>query len=96
MGAFAPAQQLDIEARRGAQFIDKYRALSRCTDHMQRTRETSREPGYVWRLVFGRRPWLSDIKAAAGRAAPCGRAGGDQRADAGTAADLIVCDDIAV
>ena len=69
MGAFGLAQQLGIERGAAQQFIEKYfQRYPGVAEYMQRTREQAREQGYV-ETVFGRRLWLTDIKAAAGRGA---------------------------
>lgn len=89
MGAFGLAQQLGIERGAAQQFIERYFArYPGVAQYMQRTRESARERGYV-ETVFGRRLWLTDIKAASGPR----RAGAERAAInapmQGTAADLI-------
>jgi len=89
MSAFGLAQQLGIERSAAQQFIERYFArYPGVARYMQRTRESARDLGYV-ETVFGRRLWLTDIKAASGPR----RAGAERAAInapmQGTAADLI-------
>ena len=96
MGAFGLAQQLGIERGAAQQFIDKYfQRYPGVAEYMQRTRELAREQGYV-ETVFGRRLWLTDIKAGGG---PRRAAAERQAINApmqGTAADLVKLAMIAV
>ncbi|MFO1281119.1 MAG: DNA polymerase I [Burkholderiales bacterium] len=96
MGAFGLAQQLGIERGAAQQFIDRYfQRYPGVALYMQRTRELAREQGYV-ETVFGRRLWLTDIKAGGG---PRRAAAERQAINApmqGTAADLIKLAMIAV
>ena len=96
MGAFGLAQQLGIERGAAQQFIDKYfQRYPGVALYMQRTRELAREQGYV-ETVFGRRLWLTDIRAAGG---PRRAAAERQAINApmqGTAADLVKAAMIAV
>jgi DNA polymerase I len=89
MSAFGLATQLNIERAAAQQFIDRYFArYPGVATYMQQTRELAREQGYV-ETVFGRRLFLSDIRAASGPR----RAGAERAAInapmQGTAADLI-------
>ena len=89
MSAFGLATQLNIERAAAQQFIDRYFArYPGVATYMRRTRELAREQGYV-ETVFGRRLFLSDIRAASGPR----RAGAERAAInapmQGTAADLI-------
>ena len=96
MGAFGLAQQLGIERGAAQQFIDRYfQRYPGVAEYMQRTRELAREQGYV-ETVFGRRLWLTDIKAGGG---PRRAAAERQAINApmqGTAADLVKLAMIAV
>ncbi|CAG0993837.1 DNA polymerase I [Burkholderiales bacterium] len=96
MGAFGLAQQLGIERGAAQQFIDKYfQRYPGVAEYMQKTREQARGQGYV-ETVFGRRLWLTDIKAAGG---PRRAAAERQAINApmqGTAADLVKLAMIAV
>jgi DNA polymerase I len=89
MSAFGLAAQLNIERAAAQLFIDRYFArYPGVATYMQRTREVAREQGYV-ETVFGRRLFLSDIRAASGPR----RAGAERAAInapmQGTAADLV-------
>src|SRR4029077_7093913 len=66
MSAFGLAQQLGIERAAASQFNARYFQLyPGVAASRQTTREFARERGYV-ETVFGRRLWLSDIKAGGG------------------------------
>jgi DNA polymerase-1 len=96
MSAFGLATQLNIERAAAQQFIARYfTRYPGVAAYMQRTREIAREQGYV-ETVFGRRLFLSDIRAASGPR----RAGAERAAInapmQGTAADLIKLAMIAV
>jgi len=96
MSAFGVAQALGLERATAQAYIDSYFTRYPGVAHyMQQTREQARERGYV-ETVFGRRLWLSEI-----RAANSGRRQGAERAAInapmqGTAADLIKLSMIAV
>jgi DNA polymerase-1 len=96
MSAFGLATQLNIERAAAQSFIERYfTRYPGVAAYMQRTRELAREQGYV-ETVFGRRLFLSDIRAASGR-----RGAGAERAAIiapmlGTAADLVKLAMIAV
>jgi DNA polymerase-1 len=96
MSAFGVAQALGLERATAQAYIDSYFTRYPGVAHyMQQTREQARERGYV-ETVFGRRLWLSEI-----RAANAGRRQGAERAAInapmqGTAADLIKLSMIAV
>jgi DNA polymerase-1 len=96
MSAFGVAQALGLERATAQAYIDSYFTRYPGVAHyMQQTREQARERGYV-ETVFGRRLWLSEI-----RAGNAGRRQGAERAAInapmqGTAADLIKLSMIAV
>ena len=96
MSAFGVAQALGLERATAQAYIDSYfTRYPGVARYMQQTREQARERGYV-ETVFGRRLWLSEI-----RAANSGRRQGAERAAInaplqGTAADLIKLSMIAV
>jgi DNA polymerase-1 len=89
MSAFGVAQALGLERATAQAYIDSYfTRYPGVARYMQETREQARERGYV-ETVFGRRLWLTEI-----RAANSGRRQGAERAAInapmqGTAADLI-------
>jgi DNA polymerase-1 len=90
------AQALGLERATAQAYIDSYfTRYPGVARYMQQTREQARERSYV-ETVFGRRLWLSEI-----RAANAGRRQGAERAAInapmqGTAADLIKLSMIAV
>ncbi len=96
MSAFGVAQALGLERATAQAYIDSYfTRYPGVARYMLQTREQARERGYV-ETVFGRRLWLSEIKAA-----NAGRRQGAERAAInapmqGTAADLIKLSMIAV
>ena len=96
MSAFGVAQALGLERATAQAYIDSYfTRYPGVARYMQQTREQARERGYV-ETVFGRRLWLSEI-----RAGNSGRRQGAERAAInapmqGTAADLIKLSMIAV
>jgi len=96
MSAFGVAQALGLERATAQTYIDSYfMRYPGVARYMQETREQARERGYV-ETVFGRRLWLTEI-----RAANAGRRQGAERAAInapmqGTAADLIKLSMIAV
>jgi DNA polymerase-1 len=96
MSAFGVAQALGLERATAQAYIDSYfTRYPGVARYMQETREQARARGYV-ETVFGRRLWLSEI-----RAANAGRRQGAERAAInapmqGTAADLIKLSMIAV
>ena len=96
MSAFGVAQALGLERATAQAYIDSYfTRYPGVARYMQETREQARERGYV-ETVFGRRLWLTEI-----RAANSGRRQGAERAAInapmqGTAADLIKLSMIAV
>jgi len=96
MSAFGVAQALGLERATAQAYIDSYfTRYPGVARYMQETREQARARGYV-ETVFGRRLWLSEI-----RAANSGRRQGAERAAInapmqGTAADLIKLSMIAV
>jgi len=96
MGAFGLAQQLGIERGAAQQFIDKYfQRYPGVAEYMQRTREIAREQGYV-ETAFGRRLWLTDIKAAGGPRRAAAERAAINAPMQGTAADLVKLAMIAV
>jgi DNA polymerase-1 len=89
MGAFGLAQQLGIERGAAQQFIEKYfQRYPGVAEYMQRTREQARAHGYV-ETVFGRRLWLTDIKAAGGPRRAAAERAAINAPMQGTAADLV-------
>ena len=89
MSAFGLATQLGIERSAAQAYIDKYFArYPGVADYMQRTRELARAQGYV-ETVFGRRLWLTDIKAASGPRRQAAERAAINAPMQGTAADLI-------
>ncbi|HEY8245431.1 MAG TPA: DNA polymerase I [Casimicrobiaceae bacterium] len=96
MSAFGLAQQLGIERGAAQQFIDKYfQRYPGVAEYMQRTREFAREHGYV-ETVFGRRLWLTDIKAGGGPRRAAAERAAINAPMQGTAADLVKMAMIAV
>jgi DNA polymerase-1 len=96
MSAFGLATQLNIERAAAQQFIDRYfTRYPGVADYMQRTRELAREQGYV-ETVFGRRLFLSDIRAASGPRRAAAERAAINAPMQGTAADLIKLAMIAV
>jgi DNA polymerase-1 len=96
MGAFGLAQQLGIERGAAQQFIEKYfQRYPGVAEYMQRTREQARAHGYV-ETVFGRRLWLTDIKAAGGPRRAAAERAAINAPMQGTAADLVKLAMIAV
>ena len=96
MGAFGLAQQLGIERGAAQQFIDRYfQRYPGVAEYMQRTRELAREQGYV-ETAFGRRLWLTDIKAAGGPRRAAAERAAINAPMQGTAADLVKAAMIAV
>ena len=96
MSAFGLAQQLNIERGAAQQFIDKYfQRYPGVAEYMQRTREYAREHGYV-ETVFGRRLWLTDIKAGGGPRRAAAERAAINAPMQGTAADLVKLAMIAV
>ena len=96
MGAFGLAQQLGIERGAAQQFIEKYfQRYPGVAAYMQRTREYAREHGYV-ETVFGRRLWLTDIKAGGGPRRAAAERAAINTPMQGTAADLVKLAMIAV
>ena len=89
MSAHGLAKNLGIERAAAQSWIDRYFArYPGVADYMERTRNEARDKGFV-ETVFGRRLYLSDI-----RASQAGRRQGAERAAInapmqGTAADLI-------
>jgi DNA polymerase-1 len=96
MSAFGLAQQLGIERGAAQQFIDKYfQRYPGVAEYMQRTREFARANGYV-ETVFGRRLWLTDIKAGGGPRRAAAERAAINAPMQGTAADLVKMAMIAV
>jgi len=96
MSAFGLATQLSIERAAAQQFIDRYfTRYPGVADYMQRTRELAREQGYV-ETVFGRRLFLSDIRAASGPRRAAAERAAINAPMQGTAADLVKLAMIAV
>jgi DNA polymerase-1 len=96
MSAFGLATQLNIERAAAQQFIDRYfMRYPGVADYMQRTREVARAQGYV-ETVFGRRLFLSDIRAASGPRRAAAERAAINAPMQGTAADLIKLAMIAV
>ncbi len=96
MGAFGLAQQLGIERGAAQQFIDRYfQRYPGVAGYMQRTRELAREQGYV-ETAFGRRLWLTDIKAGGGPRRAAAERAAINAPMQGTAADLVKLAMIAV
>ncbi|MGE5169621.1 MAG: DNA polymerase I [Rudaea sp.] len=96
MSAFGLATQLNIERAAAQQFIDRYfTRYPGVARYMQRTRELAREQGYV-ETVFGRRLFLSDIRAASGPRRSAAERAAINAPMQGTAADLIKLAMIAV
>ncbi|SMB21871.1 fused DNA polymerase I 5'-_3' exonuclease; 3'-_5' polymerase; 3'-_5' exonuclease [Sterolibacterium denitrificans] len=89
MSAFGLARQLGIERGAAAAYMERYFArYPGVARYMEETRQYAREHGYV-ETVFGRRLWLSDIRAShAGRRQAAERAAINAPMQ-GTAADLI-------
>jgi DNA polymerase-1 len=89
MGAFGLAQQLGIERGAAQQFIDRYfQRYPGVAEYMQKTREQAREQGYV-ETAFGRRLWLTDIKAGGGPRRAAAERAAINAPMQGTAADLV-------
>lgn len=89
MSAFGLAQNLGIERRTAAHYIEEYFArYPGVARYMQETRSKAHAKGYV-ETAFGRRLWLPDILSSR----PAVRAGAERAAInapmQGTAADLI-------
>ena len=89
MSAFGLAQNLGIERRMAAHYIEEYFArYPGVARYMQETRNKAHAQGYV-ETAFGRRLWLPDILSSR----PAVRAGAERAAInapmQGTAADLI-------
>jgi DNA polymerase-1 len=96
MSAFGLAQQLGIERAAASQFIERYfQRYPGVAAYMQATREFARERGYV-ETVFGRRLWLSDIKAGGGPRRAAAERAAINAPMQGTAADLVKLAMIAV
>ncbi|HET7097139.1 MAG TPA: DNA polymerase I [Casimicrobiaceae bacterium] len=96
MSAFGLAQQLGIERGAASQFIERYfQRYPGVAAYMQATREFARERGYV-ETVFGRRLWLSDIKAGGGPRRAAAERAAINAPMQGTAADLVKLAMIAV
>ena len=96
MSAFGLAQQLGIERAAATQFIERYfQRYPGVAAYMQTTREFARERGYV-ETVFGRRLWLSDIKAGGGPRRAAAERAAINAPMQGTAADLVKLAMIAV
>ena len=96
MGAFGLAQQLGIERNAAQQFIDKYfQRYPGVALYMQKTREEARDKGFV-ETVFGRRLWLTDIKAGGGPRRAAAERAAINAPMQGTAADLVKLAMIAV
>ncbi|HET7033634.1 MAG TPA: DNA polymerase I [Casimicrobiaceae bacterium] len=96
MSAFGLAQQLGIERSAASQFIERYfQRYPGVAAYMQATREFARERGYV-ETVFGRRLWLSDIKAGGGPRRAAAERAAINAPMQGTAADLVKLAMIAV
>ncbi|HSC23636.1 MAG TPA: DNA polymerase I, partial [Casimicrobiaceae bacterium] len=96
MSAFGLATQLNIERAAAQQFIDRYfTRYPGVAEYMQRTRELAREQGYV-ETVFGRRLFLSDIRAASGPRRAAAERAAINAPMQGTAADLVKLAMIAV
>ena len=96
MSAFGLAAQLGIERSAAQAYIEKYFArYPGVADYMQRTRELARAQGYV-ETVFGRRLWVTDIKAASGPRRQAAERAAINAPMQGTAADLVKLAMIAV
>ncbi|HVN36091.1 MAG TPA: DNA polymerase I [Casimicrobiaceae bacterium] len=96
MSAFGLAQQLGIERAAASQFIERYfQRYPGVAAYMQSTREFAREHGYV-ETVFGRRLWLSDIRAGGGPRRAAAERAAINAPMQGTAADLVKLAMIAV
>jgi len=96
MSAFGLAGQLGIERSAAQQYMERYFArYPGVAEYMQRTRELAREQGYV-ETVFGRRLWLSDIRAGGGPRRQAAERAAINAPMQGTAADLIKLAMIAV
>ena len=96
MSAFGLAQNLNIDRKAAANYIERYFArYPSVKAYMQNTREVAKAQGYV-ETYFGRRLWVPEINSANGQR----RAGAERAAInapmQGTAADLIKLAMIAV
>ena len=96
MSAFGLAQNLNIDRKAAASYIERYFArYPGVKAYMQNTREEAKQKGHV-ETYFGRRLWVSEINSANGQR----RAGAERAAInapmQGTAADLIKLAMIAV
>jgi len=96
MSAFGLAQQLGIERAAATQFIERYfQRYPGVAAYMQTTSEFTRHRGYV-ETVFGRRLWLSHIKAGGGPSRAAAERAAINAPMQGTAADLVKLAMIAV
>ena len=89
MSAFGLAQNLNIDRKAAANYIERYFArYPGVRQYMDNTREVAKKQGYV-ETYFGRRLWVPEINSANGQR----RAGAERAAInapmQGTAADLI-------
>ena len=96
MSAFGLAQNLNIDRKAAASYIERYFArYPGVKQYMQNTREIAKQQGYV-ETYFGRRLWVPEINSANAQR----RAGAERAAInapmQGTAADLIKLAMIAV
>jgi len=96
MSAFGLASQLGIERSAAQQYMDRYfTRYPGVAEYMQRTRESARDKGYV-ETVFGRRLYLTDIRASNNQRRQAAERAAINAPMQGTAADLIKLAMIAV
>ena len=96
MSAFGLATQLGIERSAAQQYMERYFArYPGVAEYMRTTRTLARERGYV-ETVFGRRLWLTDIRAGGGPRRQAAERAAINAPMQGTAADLIKLAMIAV
>jgi DNA polymerase-1 len=96
MSAFGLATQLGIERAAAQQYMERYFArYPGVAEYMRSTRETARSRGYV-ETVFGRRLYLTDIRASNHARRQAAERAAINAPMQGTAADLIKLAMIAV
>jgi DNA polymerase-1 len=96
MSAFGLATQLGIERAAAQQYMERYFArYPGVAEYMRSTRETARSRGYV-ETVFGRRLYLTDIRASNHARRQAAERAAINAPMQGTAADLIKLSMIAV
>jgi DNA polymerase-1 len=89
MSSFGLATNLGIERSAAQQYMDRYfTRYPGVAQYMQRTRQSARENGYV-ETVFGRRLFMTDIKASNGQRRQAAERAAINAPMQGTAADLI-------